>query len=113
MQGFEQFAFPRAGVGRAAVQTLKQVFSLQGRSVGVLAGLFVARVAKYQTVANFDDALGPCGNLAVMRNEDHHMALIGQLIEQGHDFSATLAVQGASGLVGEDDMATVHQRAGN
>jgi hypothetical protein len=41
------------------------------------------------------------------------VALAGQFVEQRHDLGAAVAVEGAGGFVGEDDMAAVHQRAGD
>lgn len=38
---------------------------------------------------------------------------LARLVEQRHDFRAAVAVEGAGGFVGEDDMAAVHQRAGD
>ncbi|MNF61755.1 hypothetical protein D3C84_434150 [compost metagenome] len=41
------------------------------------------------------------------------MAEVGELVQQGHDLGAAAAVEGARGFVGEDDMAAVHQGAGD
>ncbi|MNH20575.1 hypothetical protein D3C79_803520 [compost metagenome] len=113
MQGFEHLAFPGAAVGGALVQALAQVFSLQAGGTYGYAGLFVGRVADDQAVTNLDDALGPGSDFAIVSDQDHHMTLAGQFIEQGHDFGAALAVEGTGGFVGKDDMAAVHQRTGN
>ena len=64
-------------------------------------------------VAHFDDALGAGGDFAVVGDEDHRVALGGQLLEQLHHLDAALAVEGAGGFVGEDHVAAVHQRAGD
>ncbi|MNE31605.1 hypothetical protein D3C80_1251810 [compost metagenome] len=72
-----------------------------------------AAVADHFTVADLDDAVRASGHIAVVGDQDHHMALLGQLIQQAHDLGATVAVQRARWLVREDDMAAVHQRPGN
>ncbi|CRM50196.1 hypothetical protein [Pseudomonas sp. 24 E 13] len=41
------------------------------------------------------------------------MALARQFVEQGHHLGAAVAVEGAGGFVGEDDMPAVHQRTCN
>lgn len=114
LDGVQQFAFPGTVVLAAVVQALAQVDGLQHVDLRVRSGqwLRLGLVADDLAIADFDDALGPCGDFPVVGDEDHHMALAGQFVEQGHDFGTAAAVEGAGGFVCQNDVATVHQRAG-
>ena len=107
-------ARPR-GFAAALGEALAEIVGLQ---VALDAGarlrraLVVGAVADDLAVAHLDDALGAGGDVAVVGDQDHHVALAG-LVEQRHDFRAAVAVEGAGGFVGEDDMAAVHQRTGD
>ena len=81
----------------------------------VVSGGWVAigAVTDDLAVAYFDDTFGPRCDFTVMGNQNHHVALAGQLIQQGHDLGAAVAVEGTGGLVGENDMPTVHQGPGD
>ena len=114
MKGVDQFAFPGAVGFTAFIQALAQVNRLQ--CFGVFAGRCcgaIGAVADNLAVAHLNDPIGPRRDLAVVGNQNHHMALAGQLIEQRHDFCAAVAVERTGGFVGQDDVPAVHQRAGN
>ncbi|MCY1390290.1 hypothetical protein D9M71_51070 [compost metagenome] len=115
LDGIHQFAFPGTAVGAAFVEASAQVFGVQGIGVGRGSKRFLAvgAVADNQPVAHFNDAIGPGRHVPVVGDEDHHMALAGQLVEQGHDFGAAVAVQRTGGFIGQDDMPAVHQRPGD
>ncbi|MNP07720.1 hypothetical protein D3C76_997590 [compost metagenome] len=111
----DQFAFPGAVGLRAFRQALAQVHGLQRTGIGrgLRGGIVPGAVADDQAVADLDDALGPRRHFAVVGDEDHHVALARQLVEQAHDLGAAVAVEGAGGFVGENDVAAVHQGAGD
>jgi hypothetical protein len=71
------------------------------------------RIIDNPAVADFDDAFGLGGHIAVMRNENHRMAGPRQLFEQGHDLGAALAVQRPGRFVGQNNVPAIHERAGN
>ncbi|MNM98119.1 hypothetical protein D3C81_1106400 [compost metagenome] len=75
--------------------------------------LLGGRIADDQAIADFNDPLRPRRHFAVVGDQDDHMALAGQFVEQRHDFGAAVAVERAGRFVGEDDVATVHQRPRN
>ena len=64
-----------------------------------------------QAVADFDDAIGGFGQFRGVGNDDDGMAVFIHLPQRRHHFLAALAVERAGGLVGEDDLAAIHQRA--
>src|SRR5690606_16143223 len=70
-----------------------------------------ARVGHDAAVADLDHAVGVVGDLLGVSDQDHRVALLGQLVEQLHHLDAAPAVECAGGLVGQDDLAAVHQRA--
>ena len=53
------------------------------------------------------------GQFRRVGDDDDGMAVIVHLSQRRHHFLAALAVERAGRLVGENDLATVHQRAGN
>jgi hypothetical protein len=109
----DQFAFPGAGGFGPSARRWRRS-TLAGRRGWRWSGLVVAgAVADDQAVADFDDAFGPGRDFAVVGDEDHHVALARQFVEQRHHLGAAVAVEGAGGFVGEDDVAAVHQRPGN
>lgn len=57
--------------------------------------------------------MSSCRHFAVVGDQNDHVALVGELIQQGHDFGAAVTVQRAGGLVGEDDVSAVHQCPGD
>ena len=77
---------------------------------GVLAGVAVARE---HTVLDAHDAVGVfLGELRVVRDHDHE-AVAAELLQDLHDLNGGLRVEGARGLVGEDDLGVVDDRAGD
>ncbi|KWV89639.1 hypothetical protein PFLmoz3_00752 [Pseudomonas fluorescens] len=98
----------------AVGQALAQVHGVQGAGRHAECGRAgVSRIADDLAVANLDDAVGSRRHFTVVGNQNDHMALARQFVEQGHDLGAAMAVEGAGGFVGEDDMAAVHQGAGD
>lgn len=113
----QQFGAPGPrGFAAALGEALAEIVGLQvalDAGARVRRALVVGAVADDLAVTHLDDALGAGGDVAVVGDQDHHVALAGQLVEQRHDFRAAVAVEGAGGFVGENDMAAVHQRAGD
>ena len=62
-------------------------------------------------VADLDHAMRVRGDFLRVRDDDDGVALARQLVQQRQHFDAALAVERAGRLVGEDDLAAVHQRA--
>lgn len=52
-------------------------------------------------------------DFAVVGNQNNHVALARQFIQQHHHLGTAVAVEGTGGFVGKDDMPAVHQRTGN
>ena len=52
-----------------------------------------------------------CGDRRIVGDDDDGVAFAVQLLEQRHELGAALAIERAGRLVGEDDLAAVHQRA--
>ena len=64
-------------------------------------------------VGHLDDASGVApGQLGVVRDHDDQ-AVLGDLLEQVHDLDGGGGVQGAGGLVGEQDLGVVDEGAGD
>ena len=74
---------------------------------------FVAAIRNDDAILDLDDALGIAGHLHVVRDDDDGVALGMQFLEDLDDFLPAVAVQRTGGLVGQDDVAAVHQRARN
>ena len=72
-----------------------------------------AWIADDEAVADLDHAPGMRGHLGGVRDQDDRVTLPGEILEQRQDLGAALAVQRAGGLVREDDLAAVHERAGD
>ena len=93
------------------------VFAEIGRSIGAVRACRVrlASPVSRTTAPSWISItrLACCATLGVMGDQDDGVALGGQILQQRHDFRAALAVERAGGLVGEDDLAAVHQRAGD
>jgi hypothetical protein len=53
------------------------------------------------------------GNAGIVGDQNHRVALCGQILEERHDFRAAFAVECAGGLVRQDDPAAIHQGARN
>lgn len=64
-------------------------------------------------VPQLDDAGGiPLGQLWVV-GDHHHKPVLGHPFQKLHDLDAGLAVQGAGGLISEEDVRVVDQGPGN
>ena len=61
-------------------------------------------------VADLDDALGMAGHVHVVRDQDDGVTGGVQLFQDAQHFLAGVRVQRAGRLVGQDDLAAVHQR---
>jgi hypothetical protein len=68
-------------------------------------------IAHDQPIADLDHAVSVRRHLAGVRNDDDGVAAPCQTLQEGQHFRAALAVQRPGGLVGQDDLAAVHQRA--
>ena len=112
-QGVAGFAEPGAARLVGVGQALAQGVGLQGAGFGCRGRLADGAVTDHRAVAHLDDALCAGSDVAIVGDQDHHVALLRQLVEQGHDLRAAVAVQRTGGLVGEDDVPAVHQRTGN
>ena len=66
-----------------------------------------------QAVADLDDAVGGFGQFRRVGDDDDGMALVVHLPQRRHHFLAALAVERAGRLVGQNDLAAVHQRPGD
>ena len=66
-----------------------------------------------QTVAHPDDPLGVLGDVVLVGDHDDRLAGVVELAEHLHDLVAGLGVEVAGGLVGQDDVGVVDQRAGD
>ncbi len=66
-----------------------------------------------QPVADFDDPFGMSGNLLIVGDQDDGVTIGVQFMQNRHHFLAALAVQGDGGLIGQDDVAAVHQCPGD
>ena len=69
------------------------------------------RIAHDAAVADLDHAVGMRRHLRRVGDQDDGVALPREVLEQRQHLGAALAVERAGGLVGEDDLAAVHQRA--
>jgi hypothetical protein len=65
------------------------------------------------TIAKQQLAPGPGGNVVLVRDDHHCHALRVELREQLHDVFTGFGIERASGLVGQNQLRLVHQRAGN
>ncbi len=65
------------------------------------------------TVRDLDDTVGGLGDAPVVGDEDDGVAHCRQLPQQRHHLAARLAVERTGRLVCQDDLATIHQRAGD
>ena len=72
-----------------------------------------AAVADDLAVFELDLALGVGGDFGIVGNENNGVALAGEVGQQGHHLLAAAAIQGAGGFIGKDNLAAVHQRAGD
>ena len=108
--GIHQFTFPGTGGLAAFAQPLAQIHRLQRTGIGrgLRGGVVAGAVADDQAVTDLDHAFGPRRHVAVVGDEDHHVALACQFVEQCHDLGAAVAVEGAGGFVGEDDVTAIH-----
>jgi hypothetical protein len=70
-------------------------------------------VGNDQAVADLDDAVGGFGQFRRVGDDDDGMAVLVHLPQRRHHFLAALAVERAGRLVGQNDLAAVHQRAGD
>ena len=70
----------------------------------------IAAVGHDLAVADLDDALGMAGHVHVVRDQDDGVAGGIQLFQDAQHFLAGVRVQRAGRLVGQDDLAAVHQR---
>src|SRR6185503_14966708 len=68
-------------------------------------------IADDPAVGDLDDAARLLRDFACVRDDDHRVAFGGELLQERHDLLAAPAVERAGGLVGEDDLAAVHERA--
>lgn len=92
-------------LGLAQVAVLQRLFRGGGR-IGV-------RVVDDLPVPQLDDAGGiPLGQLWVV-GDHHHQPVLGHPFQKLHDLDAGLAVQGAGGLISEEDVRVVDQGPGN
>ena len=69
------------------------------------------RIAHDLAVADLDHAVGMRRHLRRVGDHDDGVALPREVLEQRQDLGAARAVECAGGLVGEDDLAAVHERA--
>ena len=60
-------------------------------------------------IADLDDALGVGSHLGVVRDQDEGVAVGVQALEDVHHLLTAGLIQRASGLVGQDHVAAVHQ----
>ena len=68
----------------------------------------------YQPVTEVDGAVGNLGESLVVCDDDEGLAeLVAQVEEQLMEFGLVLGIEGAGGLVGEDDGRTVDEGAGH
>ena len=81
-------------------------------ALGLLVGVGIG-VADDRPVPQAHDAGGvPLGQLLVV-GDHHHQGVLGDLLEQVHDLHAGLAVQGAGGLVSQQDGGVVDEGPGD
>ena len=73
-------------------------------------GIGIAAVGHDLAVADLDDALGMAGHVHVVRDQNDGVAGGIQLFQDAQHFLAGVRVQRAGRLVGQDDLAAVHQR---
>src|SRR5690606_16488793 len=64
-------------------------------------------------IADLDDALCVLGDLHIVRDDDDGVAFGVQLLQDLHHLLAAVRIERAGRLVGQDDFAAVHQRAGD
>jgi hypothetical protein len=72
-----------------------------------------AAIPDDDAVADFDDTVRLRRDLLVMSDDDHRMAERVELAQNPDDIAAALAVERAGRFVGENDLAAVHQCAGD
>jgi len=59
-----------------------------------------------------DCSVGGGGDCGIVGDHDDGLSLRVEIVEEGQDGVAVVRVEGAGGLVGEDQFAGVHQQAG-
>src|SRR6185503_18661060 len=64
-----------------------------------------------KTVANRDNAVGTCGDIVFVRNDDDRVAFGVETFEEIHDLHAGVRVERAGGLVCQQDRRMVHKCA--
>ena len=102
-EGFHKLVFikqPRCLFGAA--------FHAAGRDFGVFAG-----VGDDFAVFDFNHTVGKGGDFRIMRYQNNGMSFGMQPADDFHHHLAAAGIERAGGLVGQDDFAAVHQRAGN
>ncbi len=104
VEGFEETIPQRLPLLTHARRSSSQA-SLPGRDFRVHA------IGEDLAVADLDDPLRVLGDRHVVRHQDDRVSLGMQLAEDLHHFFAGAAVERAGGLVREDHLAAVHQRA--
>ena len=73
---------------------------------------FLLRLVGSDTpVGDADDAVRVSGDVAVVGHHNDRVPLPVQLLQDGHDLFAALAVERAGRFIGQDDRPAVHQRA--
>ena len=70
-------------------------------------------ILDHAAVAEADEAARMAAHIGVVRHEHDGHALAVQLLEQAQDLGRGAAVEGAGGLVGEEQARAVHERAGD
>src|SRR5437660_12616406 len=74
---------------------------------------FLALVGPDHAVADSDDAVSVLCDIVFMRDHDDGIALRMQAVHERHDLVASLGVQVAGGLIGQDDRRIVDESARN
>src|SRR3989442_3099267 len=64
-------------------------------------------------VADMDDAVGVCGDIALVGDQNNCVALLVQPLEHAHDLFAGLGVEVAGRLVGQQNRGRINQRPRN
>lgn len=78
-----------------------------------MAMLLPASIRYDEAIANFNDPVSMLGNFHIMCDDDDGMPLGVQGFQNVEDNFTAFAVQCARRLVREDDVPSVHQRAGD
>ena len=85
---------------------LPKLFLDQGRRHGIGC----LPVGNDHAVGNLDDPVGLAGNFRIVGDDNDGVALAVELGQNAHQIGAALLVERTGRLVGEDHVATVHQR---